>query len=147
MRVRPTCDVATLADHVRSLGGERPRVAIEGEPYARTALLARCLQERVPGLTDADADTEPDADPGVRIWMEDSGGLHAHMLEEQARGTWVPGTCVTERRHGRMHRYYVEGHYEIRTDRVWVAYDRHHRHDRRDYGYNRHDRRHRDYRR
>jgi hypothetical protein len=45
---------------------------------------------------------------------------------------------VSERRHGRTHRYYVEGHYEIRTDRVWVSYDRHNRHDR----YDRHDRRH-----
>lgn len=54
--------------------------------------------------------------------------------------TWVPGYWVTERRHGRAHRYYVDGHYEIRTDRVWVAYNRYDRHDRRDYGYDRRDR-------
>lgn len=47
---------------------------------------------------------------------------------------WVPGTWVTERRHGHAHRYYIEGHYEYRTNRVWVAYDRHDRHDRRDIG-------------
>lgn len=52
--------------------------------------------------------------------------------------TWVPGYWVTERRHGRTHRYYVEGHYEIRTERVWIAYDRHDRRDRRySYGYGR----------
>lgn len=59
---------------------------------------------------------------------------------------WVPGYWVSERRHGRTHRYYVEGRYECRTDRVWVSYDRHDRRDdRRDYdrGYG-HDR---DYRR
>jgi hypothetical protein len=63
--------------------------------------------------------------------------------------TWVPGYWVTERRHGRTHRYYVEGHYEIRTKRVWVAYDRYNRYDRRDRydRYDRHDRYGRDYRR
>ena len=66
--------------------------------------------------------------------------------------TWVPGYWVSERRHGRIHRYFVAGHYECRTDRVWVAYNRYDRYDRRDdrrddwndYG---HDRRDRDYRR
>jgi hypothetical protein len=51
--------------------------------------------------------------------------------------TWVPGYWVSERRHGRVYRHYVEGHYEFRTDRVWVAYDRHDRYDRRGYGYDR----------
>jgi hypothetical protein len=50
---------------------------------------------------------------------------------------WVPGCWIVERsHHGRSHRRYVSGHYEYRTDRVWVAYDRSDRHDRRD----RHDR-------
>ncbi len=45
---------------------------------------------------------------------------------------WVPGCWVVERvRHGRDHRHYVGGHYEYRTERAWVSYDRH---DRRDYG-------------
>ncbi|WP_157772394.1 hypothetical protein [Lacunisphaera limnophila] len=59
--------------------------------------------------------------------------------------SWVPGYWVSERRHGRTHRYFVEGHYEIRTDRIWVSYDRRDRRDRRDYdrGYGRD----RDYRR
>ena len=48
--------------------------------------------------------------------------------------TWVPGYWVSERRHGRTIRYFVEGRYECRTDRVWVSYDRH---DRRGYGYDR----------
>lgn len=58
---------------------------------------------------------------------------------------WVPGGWVVARDHcGRHYRHYVEGHYEFRTDRVWVAtYDRGHRdydrHDRR--GYDRHQRR------
>lgn len=38
---------------------------------------------------------------------------------------WIPGYWVTECRHGRTRRYYVEGHYEIRTKRVWVACERH----------------------
>lgn len=46
--------------------------------------------------------------------------------------TWVPGYWVSERRHGRSHRYFVAGRYEYRTDRVWVAYNRYDRHDRRD---------------
>src|SRR5690242_17919047 len=45
---------------------------------------------------------------------------------------WVPGYWVVERsHHGRSARYYVSGHYECRNDRVWVAYDRHDRYDRR----------------
>jgi len=38
---------------------------------------------------------------------------------------WVPGVWVIERsHHGRSYRRYIEGHYECRNDRVWVAYDR-----------------------
>lgn len=44
---------------------------------------------------------------------------------------WVPGCWVIERsRHGHSHRRYVDAHYEIRTNRVWVSYDRHGRSDR-----------------
>jgi len=44
---------------------------------------------------------------------------------------WVPGCWVIERsRHGHSHRRYIDGHYEFRTNRVWVSYDRHDRHDR-----------------
>ncbi len=47
---------------------------------------------------------------------------------------WVPGYWIVERsHHGRSYRSYVEGHYECRNDRVWVAYDRHDRYDHRDY--------------
>ena len=54
--------------------------------------------------------------------------------------TWVPGYWLVERgHHGRSYRSFVEGHYECRTDRVWVAYNRYDRRDdRRDdrgYGY------------
>jgi hypothetical protein len=52
---------------------------------------------------------------------------------------WVPGSWIIERsRYGREMRTYVSGHYSYRTDRVWVAYDRH---DRRDYRDGRDDRR------
>jgi hypothetical protein len=54
---------------------------------------------------------------------------------------WVPGCWIVERsRHGhsREVRRYVNGHYEFRSNRVWVAYDRGHnnRYDnhRSDYG-------------
>lgn len=52
---------------------------------------------------------------------------------------WTPGYWTMERDYcGRPYRRYVEGHYEIRTDRVWVAandygrgrYDRYDRHER-----------------
>jgi len=48
---------------------------------------------------------------------------------------WVPGCWVIERRsHGSDYRRYVGGHYEVRSNRVWVASNRHdYRHDRRDY--------------
>jgi len=59
---------------------------------------------------------------------------------------WVPGYWVTERHRGRIHRHYVDGHYEIRTDRVWVSYDRHHRRGHRGYGHD-HDRYDHDYHR
>ena len=37
---------------------------------------------------------------------------------------WVPGGWVFERDHcGRGYKRYVEGHYELRPDRVWVAYN------------------------
>lgn len=54
---------------------------------------------------------------------------------------WVPGFWTMGRDHwGRPYRHYVEGHYELRRDRVWVShndygrrrYDRYDRHDRHD---------------
>jgi hypothetical protein len=61
--------------------------------------------------------------------------------------TWVPGFWLVERgHHGRTYRRFVEGHYEFRTDRVWVAYNRYDRRDDRYYG-NDDYRRDRDYRR
>lgn len=50
---------------------------------------------------------------------------------------WVPGCWIVERNHhGRDYRRYVGGHYEYRTNRVWVAYDRRDRHEREvGYGY------------
>lgn len=58
---------------------------------------------------------------------------------------WVPGVWVVERSHRGSYRRYVSGHYECRNNRVWVAYERHDRgnrrhHDDRDsgrYGHNR----------
>jgi hypothetical protein len=50
---------------------------------------------------------------------------------------WVPGCWVIERsRHGHSYRRYLDGHYEFRTNRVWVSFDRHDHHDREiGYGY------------
>ncbi len=46
---------------------------------------------------------------------------------------WVPAVWIVERsHHGRSYRRYVEGHYECRTDRVWVAYNGYDRYDHRD---------------
>lgn len=52
---------------------------------------------------------------------------------------WVPGVWVEQRgRHGRRHSYYEPAHYEYRTERVWVSYDRRDRRDREiGYGYGR----------
>lgn len=59
---------------------------------------------------------------------------------EVAVRVWVPGCWVVERDDwGRHCRRYVEGHYEMRRDRVWVAYNNYERYDRR--GYDRHYRR------
>lgn len=54
--------------------------------------------------------------------------------------TWVPDCWVVERsHHGRSYRRFISGHYDYRHDRVWVAYDRYDRDNRRDrevgYGY------------
>lgn len=64
----------------------------------------------------------------------------AGRWDEVTVQVWVPATWVEEcGRHGRVYRTYVPGHYEFRTDRVWVSYDQRDRHDRRDrevgYGY------------
>lgn len=49
---------------------------------------------------------------------------------------WVPGCWTHSRdRYGRRIKVYVDGHWDYRTERVWVSYDRHDRHDR--YGYDR----------
>ena len=38
---------------------------------------------------------------------------------------WVPATWVEEcGRHGRVYQRYIGGHFEFRTDRVWVSNDR-----------------------
>lgn len=53
---------------------------------------------------------------------------------------WIPAAWIVERDHwGRPYRRYIEGHFEFRTDRVWVAYNDHGPRDRR--GYDRHHRR------
>lgn len=74
---------------------------------------------------------------------------HGHYRDSRPRGywkeinvrTWVPGYWAYEGgRHGHGRRYYVEGCYGYRTERVWVSDDRH-GDDRHDdsygYGYNR----------
>ncbi|MBI3885412.1 MAG: hypothetical protein HY302_06750 [Opitutae bacterium] len=63
----------------------------------------------------------------------------AGRWDEVTVRVWVPGCWVEERgHHGRIYRSYVPGHYEYRTDRVWVSYDRRDRRDREvGYGYGR----------
>ncbi|MBI5422553.1 MAG: hypothetical protein HZA32_00605 [Opitutae bacterium] len=47
---------------------------------------------------------------------------------------WVPGFWTMERDHwGRPYRRYVEGHYEVRAERVWIAYNDHGYHNNRGY--------------
>lgn len=125
-----------------------PKPAVAGDK--ETALVGGLIGGIILGAVLADAD-----DHDTRVVLA-GHNHHGHSRRDNGYWkrvevrTWVPGYWVTERRHGRAHRYYVEGRYEIRTDRVWVAYnryDRHDRHDRRDYGYGRHDRRDRNYRR
>ena len=55
---------------------------------------------------------------------------------------WVPACWIVERSYyGRDCRRYVGGHYEYRTNRVWVAFDRNDRHENREisrcYGHDR----------
>ena len=59
----------------------------------------------------------------------------AGRWEEVTVQVWVPATWCEERgRHGRIYRTYVPGHYEFRTDRVWVSDERRDRRDR-EFGY------------
>lgn len=74
----------------------------------------------------------------------DDRGPNGYWKEVSVR-VWVPGYWVVERghrghhgHHGHGSRHYVEGRYEFRRDRVWVAYDRHDRRHRDiSYGYGR----------
>jgi hypothetical protein len=125
-----------------------PKPAVAGDK--ETALIGGLLGGLIIGAAIADAD-----DYDTRVVVASHGHRDYDRCDDgywkrvEVR-TWVPGYWVTERRHGRTNRYYVEGHYKIRTERVWVAYDRHprhDRHDRRDYGYDRRDRYDRDHRR
>lgn len=121
-----------------------PKSAVAGDKEA--ALVGGLIGGLILGAALADAD---DIDAHVVL------AGHGHRYHDRHDDgfwkrvevrTWVPGYWVTERRHGRTHRFYVKGHYEIRTERVWVSYDRHDRYDR----YDRHDRKYgrdRDYRR
>lgn len=125
-----------------------PKSAVAGDK--ETALVGGLIGGIILGAVIADA-----SDHDARVVVASHNHRHydndrcddGYWKRVEVR-TWVPGYWVSERRHGRTHRYYVEGHYEIRTDRVWVAYSRHNRYDRddrRDHGYD--GRRERDYRR
>ncbi len=86
----------------------------------------------------ADQHRGPDA-VVVEAGYRDYGPAYHHAPRGYWRDVhtrvWVPGFWTMERDHwGRPYRRYVEGHYEIRRDRVWVSYDsrgRYDRHDRR----------------
>jgi hypothetical protein len=117
-----------------------PKPAVAGDN--ETALIGGLIGGIVLGAVLADADVDTHVVLASHGHHRDRDRDHGYWKRIETR-VWVPGYWVTERRHGHKHRYYVAGHYEIRTDRVWVSYDRHDRYDRRD-----HDRRYgRDYRR
>ena len=123
-----------------------PKPAVAGDK--ETALVGGLIGGIILGAVIADA-ADHDTHVVLAGHRHYSDGRDGYWKRIEVR-TWVPGYWVSERRHGHTHRYYVGGHYEIRTDRVWVSHDRHDRYDRRerrDYGYDRHDRRDRDYRR
>ena len=110
-----------------------PKPAVAGDKEA--ALVGGLIGGIIIGAAIADAH-----DHDTRVVVASHGSRYRDDCREDGYWkrvevrTWVPGYWVTERRHGRTHRYYVEGHHEIRTERVWVSYDRHDRRDRR-YGY------------
>ena len=58
----------------------------------------------------------------------------AGCWREVSVNVWVPGCWVVERGYrGGSFRRYVGAHYEVRTNRVWVADNRYDRHERRDH--------------
>lgn len=58
-----------------------------------------------------------------------------HSRHDRARGywdhrtvrVWVPACWEVHHEYGRRVKIYIPGHYEVRRERVWVAYDRHDR--------------------
>jgi hypothetical protein len=95
MRLR-SCDAATVARFVLDTAGSSPSIAIDGNGFARTTLLAHVLGRWLPGarFLDAPAYSAEDGGVDVRVWMDDPGGFHAYYLEQEAAGTWVPGRWV-----------------------------------------------------
>jgi len=75
-----------------------------------------------------------------RVVVDDrcDSGPSGYWNEVSVR-VWIPGCWIVERGYRGDHRRYVDGHYERRNNRVWVAYDRHDRGHGRDrevgYGY------------
>jgi hypothetical protein len=61
---------------------------------------------------------------GSAVIVAGSNNHHAHgYWKSVSVRVWVPGCWVSERgHHGRTYRRYREGHYEYRTDRVWVSH-------------------------
>ena len=118
--------------------------------FSRAALAALALTVSTSALAQAAAPAAP-ADSAVVPPLDYQtrtlpNGLRVYSIRDPNSANvsvqvWVPGVWVVERRgYGHSHRRYVDGHYEYRTQRVWVSADRRHdnRHDRWD---NRHDRR------
>lgn len=65
-----------------------------------------------------------------------------HSRYDRSRGywdhrtvrVWIPACWEVRYDYGRRVKIYIPGHYEVRRERVWVAYDRYDRHDRRGRG-------------
>ena len=66
---------------------------------------------------------------GVSVSHRDHGhhNRHGHWELRTVR-VWVPGYWAHVERHGgRTRKVWVEGHYDVRRERVWVAHRRHDR--------------------
>ena len=102
-------------------GVSRYRVSITIEQRARPGALARLGAAIVGGVIGgliigaAIADAT-DSDTHVVLASHNYNRPGGYWRTVDVR-TWVPGYWVSERRYGRIHRYYVDGHYEIRTRR------------------------------
>ncbi|MBI5381527.1 MAG: hypothetical protein HZA31_06465 [Opitutae bacterium] len=71
----------------------------------------------------------PVCQPGPRVIIAPPAPVHCNgYWKDVTVRTWVPGYWTMRIHHGRQIRFYVDGHYELRTDRIWVDTRHHDRH-------------------